>query len=87
VAAIVPSAELPPTVPFTSYAIVASSPRHNEAANACEAPSATFADDGEIASVAEHVTLTKALPAFVLSARFVAVTVTLAGAGCTVGAA
>jgi hypothetical protein len=85
VATIVPSTEFPPAIPFTSQAIVAAVARQNDAVNAAEFPSATFATNGEMEFVAAHATVTLALAVFALSAMLVAVTSTSGGVGGTAG--
>lgn len=82
---IVPDVELPPSTPFTSHKIVPSLTEQNDAVKTCACPSdrVTFAGRSEFAL---HVIVTVALPVLVVSATLVAVTVTLAGEGTTLGA-
>jgi hypothetical protein len=82
----VPTAALPPEIPFTSHASADPGGTHSEAAKVCEAPNATLAGDGEIEFVAAQLIVAVALPDFVPSAALVAVTVTLAGDGGAAGA-
>lgn len=82
----VPSVALPPGMPFTSQTIVEVGAGQNEAVKVCVAPSATFAEAGEIEFAPEQTTVTLAFADFDVSATLVAVTVTSAGVGGTAGA-
>ncbi|HVB88210.1 MAG TPA: hypothetical protein VNK23_16230 [Candidatus Dormibacteraeota bacterium] len=82
----VPSAEFPPAVPFTSHEIVAPAARQNDAVNVCAWPGTTVVAAGETELLAPHVIVTLALADFVLSATLVAVTVTAEGVGTVAGA-
>jgi hypothetical protein len=84
--AIVPTAALPPAIPFTSHASADPAGTHSEAVKVCEAPNPTLAVEGAIESVAAQVIVAVALPDFVPSAALVAVTITLAGEGTAAGA-
>ncbi len=86
VATIVPSAVFPPATPFTSQSTLAPCARQKEALNACVAESGTIAEGGEIALVSAQIIVTLALAVFDPSATLVAVTVTVAGEGISVGA-
>lgn len=81
-----PFAELPPGIPFTSQTIVAVLAAQKEAVKVCVCASARLADGGEIKIGFAHVIVTVALADFVGSAVLVAVTVTEAGDGSRLGA-
>jgi hypothetical protein len=84
--AIVPTVALPLITPFTSQVIVALPALQNDAESDCVLPSETFAAEGEIEFVSEHVTVTLALADFKLSATLAAVTLTIGGDGGRSGA-
>lgn len=86
VLAIVPSAELPPAMPFTSHTTATPAATQKEALNPCVSPSPTLADGGVIEFVAAQVMVTAALPDFAASATLVAIALTVAGEGGTNGA-
>jgi hypothetical protein len=77
---------LPPAIPFTVHEIVALGARQNDAVKACDIPSATLADEGEIGFGAEQATVIVAMPVFELSARLVALMVRGFTAGIVAGA-
>jgi hypothetical protein len=83
---IVPSVELPPAIPFTSQVMLWPAERQNAAEKLCVWPSATLAEEGEIALEAPQVIVTLALPDLEVSSVLVAVTVTVAGDGGADGA-
>jgi len=85
-AAIVPSAGLPPAIPFTSHVMLCPAARQNAAEKLCVRPNATFTEDGEIALETPHVIVTLAPPDLEVSSALVAVTVTVAGDGGADGA-
>jgi hypothetical protein len=66
--------------------IVAPTAPQNDAESDCVLPSETFAAEGEIEFVAEHVTVTLALADFELSAMLAVVTLTVDGDGGSDGA-
>jgi hypothetical protein len=82
----VPSVALPPGIPLTSQTIDVVGAGQNEAVKVCVAPSATFAEEGEIELAPEQTMVTPAFADFELSATLVAVTVTVAGVGGAAGA-
>ena len=82
----VPIVALPPGIPFTSQTIAADGAGQNEAVKICVAPSATFADAGDIEFVPEQTIVTLAFADFEVSATLVAVTFSVAGVGGCVGA-
>ena len=82
----VPSVALPPGTPFTSQTIAADGAGQNEAVKICVAPSATFAETGDIEFVLEQTMVTLAFADFEVSATLVAVTFSVAGVGGCVGA-
>jgi hypothetical protein len=84
--AIVPIAELPPAIPFTSHVIAVPAARQNEAVNVCVCARETVAADGEMVFVAEHVMVTLAVADLAGSATLVAVTLTVGGEGGKEGA-
>jgi hypothetical protein len=84
--AIVPIAEFPPAIPFTSHATVDPAARQKEAVNICVCARETVAAAGEIVFVAEHVMVTLAVADLAGSATLVAVTLTVEGEGGTTGA-
>ncbi len=86
VAVIVPLAELPPGIPFTSQTIVALLAAQNDAVKVCALLSATLAVEGAIDIGFAHVMVTTALPDLVGSVVLVAATVTEAGDGIKLGA-
>jgi hypothetical protein len=85
-AAIVPTAEFPLAMPFTSHAMVAPAARQNDALKVCVCARPTLADVGDIELAVPHVIITVALADFVVSATLVAVTVTVGGVGTVAGA-
>jgi hypothetical protein len=86
VTAMVPFAELPPGIPFTSQMIVVLFAAQKDAVKTCVRLKPTLAAEGEIRIGFAHVMVTVALPDFVGSAVLVAVTVTDAGDGIKIGA-
>jgi hypothetical protein len=82
----VPTAALPPAIPFTSHASADPVGTHSDALKVCEAPNPTLAGEGEIEFVAAQAIVAVAFPDFVPSAALVAVTVTVAGKGGAAGA-
>lgn len=85
-AVIVPIVGLPPGIPFTSQTMVALLGAQNDAVKICVCASARVAAEGESAIGLEQVIVTVALADFEVSAVLVAVTVTDAGEGMTIGA-
>ena len=85
-AAIDPTAELPPGTPLTSHAMAASAARQNDVLNVCVCASETVTADGEIVFVAEHVMVTPATADFSGSATLVTMMLTVGGDGGTAGA-
>lgn len=81
-----PLAEFPPGIPFTSHTIVALLGAQKDAVNVCDCPSASVAAEGVSKIGFAQVIVTAALPDFVESAVLVAVTVTEAGEGTAAGA-
>lgn len=74
--AMVPSAALPPAIPFTSQVSAVAGVTHSVAVKTCAPPEVTFADDGAIEFTAGQETVTLADADFVGSATFVAAIVT-----------
>lgn len=85
-AAIVPTVEFPPGIPFTSQEIAVSLAMQDDALKICIWPSETLAAEGEIEFIEVHVIVTLAVPDFEASATLVAVTFTIAGEGSVAGA-
>lgn len=86
VAAIVPTPELPPAIPFTIHATGVPGATHRDAVRFNATPVATLDDAGEIEFAEPHEIATMAAAAFVVSATLVTVTDTDAGDGGIAGA-
>ena len=86
VLAMVPTAESPSKIPFTSQTIAVLAAGQNEAVKFCVEPSATFAEVGDMEFVPEQAMVTLALADFEVSATLVTVTVILGGVGSDAGA-
>ena len=83
---ILPTVELPPTIPFTSHAMEAPAARQSKAVKACICARETVTAEGEMVFVAEHVMVALAVADLEGSATLVTVTLTVEGEGGSAGA-